>query len=409
MRLLHTADWHIGHKFWGTGRVREHEHFLKWLLQQTQSYRPDAFLVVGDVFNGAGLLPEEERVFWDFMTQLTQDNPQMRVIMSAGNHDNARYMESSLPVFHRIGVQVRYQIPVNGRWETDFEELCIPVNAVDHPAEQALVLAIPADRNLVSDGQAYGTLMRDAAKRFSGMPLVVMAHVLAKGSRIPLTGKDDYIAENGDNIVDFTSLSSKVSYMALGHIHQAQEVAGKSNVWYAGSPLSLAFSERDYSHGINIVDLGQDGSVNVRMVEYEPLRKLLTIPSDAGGSFREVMSQLSSFEKKSSGDDTALYPYVEIKMREAEISPEMLEQLQTELEGRRIKVCRMEKVMPEETLKACYADLTPDDLQRLIPGAMVREMYSQLYNGEMPEEIARMLAEVKRTCEKAERLYQGRV
>ena len=65
--------------------------------------------------------------------------------------------------------------------------------------------------------------------------------------------------------------------------------------------------------------------------------------------------------------------------------------------------------MPEETLKACYADLTPDDLQRLIPGAMVREMYSQLYNGEMPEEIARMLAEVKRTCEKAERLYQGRV
>ena len=87
MRLLHTADWHIGHKFWGTGRVREHEHFLKWLLQQTHSYRPDAFLVVGDVFNGAGLLPEEERVFWDFMTQLTQDNPQMRVIMSAGNHD----------------------------------------------------------------------------------------------------------------------------------------------------------------------------------------------------------------------------------------------------------------------------------------------------------------------------------
>ncbi len=402
MRIFHTADWHIGHLLYGNNRVEEHEHFLKWLLSQVRSYKPDVFLAVGDIFDGTLLSGEDERIFWDFLMQLTRDNPQMRVILTTGDSDDVSYVNSSLSVFHRVGVQVRSQIPRNGRGEIDYEELCIPVNAIEHPDEQIVILAVPVDREGMADNGIYEQLVKMVSKRFSDMPIVVMAHGYAKGARTLQTNGKDYAIGYGVDVMDFTPLASKVAYIALGHIHQAQAIAGYDNIWYAGSPLSLSFEERDYSLGINMVDIESKDSVKIKHLEYKPLRKLLTIPSDSGCSYKEAEKYLASFDKISRNDDSVSYPYVELKIREDNPTPEMLETLQAMASERCVKLCRIERVMSEKAMEETYPDLSADDLQQLVPGRMIREMYHQRYSEDMMDEMARLVADVKRTGENAD-------
>ena len=56
MKLIHTADWHLGQTFHGQERHIEHQAFLAWLLDTLDSRRPDALLIAGDVFDNREVL-----------------------------------------------------------------------------------------------------------------------------------------------------------------------------------------------------------------------------------------------------------------------------------------------------------------------------------------------------------------
>ncbi|MDR2990098.1 MAG: exonuclease subunit SbcD, partial [Providencia alcalifaciens] len=51
MRIIHTSDWHLGQYFFTKNRSAEHQHFLRWLIEQVKQYQVDALIVAGDVFD----------------------------------------------------------------------------------------------------------------------------------------------------------------------------------------------------------------------------------------------------------------------------------------------------------------------------------------------------------------------
>ena len=51
IRILHTADWHLGQTFFGYDRTLEHEHFLDWLAGVLTKNKIDVLIVAGDVFD----------------------------------------------------------------------------------------------------------------------------------------------------------------------------------------------------------------------------------------------------------------------------------------------------------------------------------------------------------------------
>jgi len=53
LRVLHTADWHLGQHLHGISRDYEHQQFLDWLLQQLKSQQADVLIVAGDIFDTA--------------------------------------------------------------------------------------------------------------------------------------------------------------------------------------------------------------------------------------------------------------------------------------------------------------------------------------------------------------------
>lgn len=89
MKLIHTADWHIGQSFYGYNRDNEHQMFFEWLCAVIKREKADALLIAGDVFDSPNPPASAQRLFYHFLRKATEENPQLQIIIISGNHDSA--------------------------------------------------------------------------------------------------------------------------------------------------------------------------------------------------------------------------------------------------------------------------------------------------------------------------------
>lgn len=94
MKILHTADWHLGQTFYEYDRREEHLHFLEWLKQQIRQHEIDVLLIAGDVFDSPNPSAESQRMYYRFLREVTSENPSLQIIIIAGNHDSAARLEA---------------------------------------------------------------------------------------------------------------------------------------------------------------------------------------------------------------------------------------------------------------------------------------------------------------------------
>ena len=89
LKIIHTADWHLGQSFFGYDRQPEHTAFLKWLAETVADRQIDVLLIAGDVFDVANPSASAQRQFYHFLKEINLANPGLQVVVVAGNHDSA--------------------------------------------------------------------------------------------------------------------------------------------------------------------------------------------------------------------------------------------------------------------------------------------------------------------------------
>ena len=103
MKIIHTADWHLGQTFYGFDRSNEHAVFLDWMCSTIKERGATLLLVAGDVFDTPNPSAKAQKMFYSFLTRVTNENPDLQIIITAGNHDSAARIEapsSMLNVFN---------------------------------------------------------------------------------------------------------------------------------------------------------------------------------------------------------------------------------------------------------------------------------------------------------------------
>ena len=93
MKILHTADWHIGQRLHERSRLDEHKQFLDWLLETIQKHDVELLLVSGDIFDTSLPSAEATNLYYRFLYRLFNETDTDTVI-TAGNHDSARHLEA---------------------------------------------------------------------------------------------------------------------------------------------------------------------------------------------------------------------------------------------------------------------------------------------------------------------------
>jgi DNA repair protein SbcD/Mre11 len=114
MRIIHTADWHIGQTLTGYTRDREHRAVFAELTGLVAERQPDGMIVAGDVFDHQNPSGEAQRLFYDTLLALSRAAPRMTIVVTAGNHDAAGRLEAPGALLEAIGVRVVGNVRRNG-------------------------------------------------------------------------------------------------------------------------------------------------------------------------------------------------------------------------------------------------------------------------------------------------------
>lgn len=405
IRILHTADWHLGQTFFGYDRTQEHEHFLDWLAGVLTKNKIDVLIVAGDVFDVSNPSAASQRMFYRFIHRVTTENPRLQLVVVAGNHDSAARLESPLPLLQEMRTEIKGIVrKQNGK--IDYEHLLVELKNAAGEVE-ALCLAVPflrqgdypvveTEGNPYAEGvkELYARLLKYALKkRTDGQALVAVGHLLATGSEIAEKDHSERIIIGGLESVSPESFPEQIVYTALGHIHKAQRVSGRENIRYAGSPLPMSFAEKHYHHGVVKVTLDEGWAVEIEKLEYTPLVRLLSIPATEAAAPDEVLDELRGLELP---EDEPM-PYLEVKVKLSEPEPMLRQQVEEILEGKPVRLARIVSFYRQAAEGSVEEEVLAAGLQEMNPLQIVKATFENSYQTEMPEELVKLFQEACRT------------
>lgn len=265
MKILHTADWHLGQELAGWPRATEHAAFFAHLEETIAAKRPDALIVAGDVFDHQNPSAEAQRNFFEAMVRFRKIAPTMATVVIAGNHDAAGRIEAPRAVLQALGVHVlggvarcaagrlladRHVVTVTGP-NGDRLGVIAPtpfLRPIDLPARPTDCEGSP----IVAQARSlYAEVFELAAASASGLPVVLTGHLHVSGA-MESEGAERRILVGGEHAVPHDIFPEEAAYVALGHLHRPQQV-GRATVRYSGSAFPMSATERNYDHGVTLI------------------------------------------------------------------------------------------------------------------------------------------------------------
>lgn len=302
MRIIHTSDWHLGQHFFTKSRAAEHQAFLHWLIEQIKENQVDALIIAGDIFD-TGSPPSYARELYNrFVVELQATNCQLVVL--GGNHDSVSTLNESRGLLSYLNTTV-----ISCASSNLDRQVIILRDRQNQPA--ALLCAIPflRPRDLVtsqageSGGQKQLALQEAIAAHYQalyqravelrtelGLPLPIIAtgHLTTVGVTTSDSVRDIYIG----TLDAFPAQAfPPADYIALGHIHRAQQVAKTEHIRYSGSPIALSFDELSKEKSVYLVEFIQQTLASVIPLfipQFQPMQLIK-------GDLAQIEQQLAKF------------------------------------------------------------------------------------------------------------------
>jgi exonuclease SbcD len=303
MRILHTADWHLGQRLNGQDRFEEHQQFLDWLLQSVESNSVDAIVVAGDIFDTANPSSKAQEQYYEFLGKLSKSSVCHDIIIVGGNHDNPNLLNAPRTLLKALSIHIVGAVPEN------VEEQCVLLPSKKDP--RLVVAAVPflreGDISLSTMGEsieaqesrirkgiaAHYDAVANCVKSFrdASLPVLVTGHLFAMGGDASESSERTiHVGKLGQ--VTAEVFSDVFDYVALGHLHKHQIVGGYEHIRYSGSPIPLSFSEADYSHQVLLLDFEGRQCPSIRSLPVPRTRKLLSVK----GPLEEVVQKLREWD-----------------------------------------------------------------------------------------------------------------
>ena len=386
IRILHTADWHLGQTFFGYDRAEEHKAFLDWLAEEIRQNEIDALVIAGDVFDVSNPSAASQRIYYEFIYRVTAENPKLQIVIVAGNHDSAARLEAPLPLLQAMRTEVRGVVRKLEGGEIDYDHLTIELKNREGEAE-VLCMAVPFLRQgdypvVETEGNPYMEGVRELYAR------LLQRLLQATGSEIAEKDYSERTVIGGLECVSPDTFSEKIAYTALGHIHKAQRVSGRENVRYAGSPIPMSFAEKHYHHGVVMVTLDEGCAVDIRRIECPQSIPLISVPGGEAASPEKIIEILRDLPEV---DGEA--PYLEVKVLLEEPEPMLRQEIEEALAGKKDRLARIVSAYRQEERVEKEADGWKKGLQEMSPLQIAQSAFEKVYQTEMPADLTDLFQE----------------
>lgn len=386
MRLLHTADWHLGQTLHGVSREHEHARFLDWLLDRLEEHAVDALVIAGDLFDGQNPPITALAQFYRFVAAAKRRLPDLDIVAIAGNHDSGSRLEAPSPLLDAMGVRIVGSLPVGADGAFDPERAVVALtDATGAVAARCVVVPYLRPADLPTVDEAEGDPLIEGVRRLYAAAAEAGRARLHPGEALILTG---HCYMGGGELSDLSErkilggnlhalpadiFCADAAYVALGHLHRPQPVGGRECVRYSGSPIPLALDEEHYPHQVVLAAFAAG-----RLVERSALRVPRTVEIrrvPGNGAAAEPEAALAAL--RALPLDPSLpperWPYLEVTVALPEPRPGLRDEVEAVLAGRPVRLLKLTvrptgdgRTLAESAVRAELSDLSPEDVFRRV-------------------------------------------
>jgi len=336
MRILHTADWHLGKRLEQSERTDEHQAFLSWLILTLTTEKIDVLIVAGDVFDTGSPSNAAFEQYYGFLRQV-KDTCCREVIIIGGNHDSISTLNAPQTLLKYFNVHIIGGVP------QEFTDQIIEIKNTQGKVE-LVVCAVPflRDRDIrlsiagetleeresrikqgISD-HYHQFLTHISDYKLNNIPIIATGHLFAAGSATSDSEKEIHVGNLGQ--IGGDQFPAEFNYVALGHIHRPQLINKMNHIRYSGSPIPLSFSETDDLKQVIILEFADGEIIGLQDLEVPCSRKLIRIKGD----FEKVKTKLVLLEDP----HTPLPAWVEVQVETESFIFNLDEQLNTLIAGK---------------------------------------------------------------------------
>ncbi len=285
MRILHTADWHIGKIVNEFSMLEDQAEVLHRLVDEVKKLDVDVLIMAGDLYDRA--VPPKEAVILatEIFTRLIREAG-IPVLAIAGNHDSNERLEYGAELLSTS------QLYIQGTLKKDIRKVTVKganfylLPFADHVAIRKLL-----GNDEIKDLQDATRVQIESIKEKMNpdeLNILIAHGYVVNGGKESVEDSDSErpLSIGTAEYVDVT-LFDDFDYVALGHLHKAQKVKS-DRVRYSGSPVKYSKSEARHQKQHLLVDLEKD-TIDVQTILTNPKRDLRVIR----GFFDELMQDES--------------------------------------------------------------------------------------------------------------------
>ena len=264
MRLLHTGDWHLGKRLFGSDRLGEAEGALDEIVRAAEAEAVDAVLVAGDLLDRRLVDSAAFGACLRAMERLAAVAP---VIAVAGNHDDPDLWTHLAPYLEGRGIHVAGRVRPPEEAVVSVPTASGPLHAALLPWPEPARMALDAGASAQDSRVRYADRVAAVVGRYAdeagrrrreqGGAAVLVGHLMVE--RAQAGGGEREMTMGITYAISAAALPADLDYVALGHVHRPQSVPGLAAPGrYAGSPMALDFSEDDHAKSAVIVEIQGD-------------------------------------------------------------------------------------------------------------------------------------------------------
>lgn len=275
MKILHTADWHIGKLLEGKSRLEEQRIVLEQFVSIADTTNADVICIAGDVFDNGHPSAGAEMLLYHTLKELSKQGQRL-VVLIAGNHDQPSRLEAIVPLAREHGIIIygtpRTKIPSGKYGNFGIESLEEGVFSFSCKGEKAVFACIPYvsektlnevlyreedsdEKRAVDYAEKIGELFQKKASWYQEDTInVLVSHVFTLGCK--KDGSEQGMMLGNSYLLSPEVFPEKAQYVALGHVHRPQKVIGShGRIRYSGSPLPYRLQETVIAKQCSLVTL----------------------------------------------------------------------------------------------------------------------------------------------------------
>lgn len=299
MKFIHLSDLHLGKNVNGFSMTEDQKYILIKILNVIDEEEPDGVLIAGDVYDKSIPSVEAVKLFDDFLSRLAKRGLQVFII--SGNHDSPERLSFAADLIGQSGIHISqvYNGKVRAIPLTDeYGQVNVYMLPFIKPVH---VRNIFPEENIESytDGIRTAISHMDIDEKQRN---IILTHQFVTGAQC--AGSEEILVGGSDNVS--AAVFDRFDYVALGHIHKAQQV-GEERIRYCGTPLKYSFSEAKHHKSVSIVELKEKGNLEVRAVNLVPRHDM-----------RELVGTYEELTNRKNYEGTAVEDYLRITLTDEE-------------------------------------------------------------------------------------------